>query len=880
MEDPRDRQRGLWPTLGQVCYQIGQRQLFGQAGLLSELCGFLRRSPLIQGFIAGLFLFCAAVACSWTCYLTARDAYRQRIVEDLSCLAQLAADLVDPTQHAMLTRPDQQNGPAYLALVNPLRKITEDNHELRYIYTIRPSSEGPKFVLDTGLPADTDKDGLIDQAALGEVYLDSDPELLQALKTGKPSVTQQPYRDKWGEFFTAYAPVKRADGQLEAILGIDMDARDFRYQCAAMQTSLALSCGVALLASSLVGWGFALYQRARKTYLTRIAESEQRYALAIQGSNDGLWDWDLRSKTIYLSDRFRAMHGVEASPVQRRQFLSAYKQTIHPADQTRVRTAIYEHLAGRAPFDVEYRARVASGGYRWFRAKGQVIRDHEGLAVRMAGSLSDVTDRVKLQGQLRKAARIDRLTGLPNRSGVLERLRRAIRRRQPGQQFGLLFLDFDRFKVVNDSLGHEAGDTLLRSIAERLRRNLRAGDGILGSGIPGTAARLGGDEFVVILEGLKQPSDATAVAHRLLEVLSEPYTIGSSSVVSTASVGIVLGDETYQRAEDLLRDADTAMYEAKTARRGTFALFDATMRERVKRRMTLEQGLRSAFDEGRLSLEYQPIVCLQTARLESLEALVRWEHPTLGRIDPSEFIPLAEECGLIVALGQRVLEMALDQLSRWRNKFPASRLPGLSVNLARQQLLVPGLARQTARAVTDRGLDPSEILLEITEGAMMTNPSAAGDALRALRQTGFRLAIDDFGTGYSSLACLHQFPFEFLKVDRSFVDGLGKAKDREAIVQTITAMAKVLGIRVIAEGVETAEQLTMLRQLGCNHGQGYIFAKPMPPSAMEAWLESPRSIIGPRNRSERVGSPPNNELPECGSIDEVGSASGGAFSTR
>jgi EAL domain-containing protein (putative c-di-GMP-specific phosphodiesterase class I) len=275
--------------------------------------------------------------------------------------------------------------------------------------------------------------------------------------------------------------------------------------------------------------------------------------------------------------------------------------------------------------------------------------------------------------------------------------------------------------------------------------------------------------------------------------------------------------------------------------------------------MLLEQGLREAIDAGRLTLEFQPIVDLSGSRPDSLEALARWDHPTLGRIPPSEFIHVAEECGLIVELGDQVLRLALDQVARWREADPAGPRPGLSVNLSRQQLLVPGLPRRTTEAVRSRGLDPGDIQLEITEGAMMTNPAAAGEAIRALREAGFRLAIDDFGTGYSSLACLHEFSFDLLKIDRSFIQGLGQVADRAALVQTITAMARMLGFGVVAEGIETSVQLDLVRRLGCEYGQGFFFARPMPPEEAWAWL---------RARTE-----PGGALDELGR--EMGSTPGG-----
>jgi EAL domain-containing protein (putative c-di-GMP-specific phosphodiesterase class I) len=336
----------------------------------------------------------------------------------------------------------------------------------------------------------------------------------------------------------------------------------------------------------------------------------------------------------------------------------------------------------------------------------------------------------------------------------------------------------------------------------------------------------------------------------LLKALARPYKIKSYRVISTASIGIVLGDERYQAAEDLLRDADTAMYEAKTSCRGSLAVFDETMRRRVRRRMQLEQGLREAIPADRLDLVYQPIVCLQTGRVLSFEVLSRWEHPELGPISPEEFIPMAEECGLIVAMGERMIERSFRQIAAWRAENPDLSIPGVSVNLARQHLLVPDLVCRLLNTTKAAGLVPSDIHIELTEGAVMHDLVAARTTLTELRAAGFSLAIDDFGTGYSSLACLHEFPFDLLKIDQSFIRDLGISARQTAIVRTITSMADILGFRVVAEGIETADQLAMLRRFGCDCGQGYYFARPVPADTLSLrdWLsldpaEQPQPIV-------------------------------------
>ncbi|MEW4570743.1 EAL domain-containing protein [Tautonia sp. JC769] len=828
----RPSRRGRW---------VDRFQAPRDAGLACRSALFLSGlSPIGQGLVAGLCFLVISIACAWTCYATARDAFQLAIDANLMSVARVATLHVDPRRHARLVDPEQHNSPEYLALVEPLRAIVAEARDIRYIYTMRPSPEGFRFVLDTGDPLLLDDNGLPDQATLGTLYPEAPPDLLQHIQAYDSYLSPVPTTDPWGTFITVWVPI-RDRGRLESVLGVDMDIREYRAQSAAIWRAQLIACVMAALASVLIGIWVSLYVKTKRAYVDQLAQSENRYALAVDGSNEGIWDWDLRTDTIYISEQLLWMIGEERDQSVWNSVRDRFRQGIHPDDLDRVLKATDDHLNRQVPYDVEFRLRTASGAYRWFRSRGQAVWDEHGAPIRFAGSIGDVHDRVRLQRQLRRAARRDRLTGLPNRAALLALVSKVIQahRDRPDLHYALLFLDFDRFKVVNDSLGHEAGDALLRAIAARLRENLRETDGVLrASCSSGTAARIGGDEFVVLLEGLQHPDDATLVARRLLKALAKPYTIKSYRVVSTASIGIVLGDEQYRAAEDLLRDADTAMYEAKTSCRGSLAIFDETMRRRVRRRMQLEQGLREAIPADQLDLVYQPIVCLQTGRILSFEVLSRWEHPELGTISPGEFIPMAEECGLIIALGERVIERSFRQVARWRLENPDLSIPGLSVNLARQHLLVPDLVCRLLSTTKAAGLVPSDIHIEITEGAVMHDLVSARATLNELRAAGFSLAIDDFGTGYSSLACLHEFPFDLLKIDQSFIRGLGISARQTAIVRTITSMADILGIRVVAEGIETADQLAMLRRFGCDCGQGYYFARPVPADTLTLrdWL--------------------------------------------
>ena len=427
---------------------------------------------------------------------------------------------------------------------------------------------------------------------------------------------------------------------------------------------------------------------------------------------------------------------------------------------------------------------------------------------------TDVTARRKAQARLLQAAFYDPLTGLPNRALFKDRLEIAFARAKGREatRFAVLFLDLDRFKLVNDSLGHRAGDELLVQIARRIESCRRAGD---------TVARLGGDEFTLLVEGVAGEEEAISVAERVHRALSPPFVVEGHEVFAGASIGIALGGPATDRVEHLLRDADTAMYRAKV--RGTrHAVFDSSMHERAMAALRLENELRRALERGELRVHYQPIVDVQSGRVQGVEALVRWEHRERGLVPPSEFIPLAEETGLVVPLGRWVLDEACRALSVLPEPL------SLSVNLSGRQLLQPDFGHELSEMLARCGLAPSRLKLELTESMLIGNGAAALAALNSLRATGVRLCIDDFGTGYSSLSYLHELPIDSLKIDRSFIAAMAEDERKTKIVQTILLLGKGLGIEVVAEGVENAQQVDALKRLGCERAQGYFYARPVP----------------------------------------------------
>ncbi|EKQ67809.1 diguanylate cyclase (GGDEF) domain-containing protein [Leptolyngbyaceae cyanobacterium JSC-12] len=415
----------------------------------------------------------------------------------------------------------------------------------------------------------------------------------------------------------------------------------------------------------------------------------------------------------------------------------------------------------------------------------------------------------------------DQLTGLDNRIAFVDRLDLALKQSQSdtSYQFAVLFLDCDRFKIINDSLGHECGDQLLISISERLCQLLHP---------PDIIARLGGDEFAILLTQIQSAETATQFCEKILKVFSDPFTLQDQRIFINVSIGIVIGNATYHKPEHLLRDADTAMYHAKAAGKAQYRLFESTMHESALRFLQIETDLRKAIREQEFVLHYQPIVSLNTGKIVGLEALVRWHHPDRGVVLPSEFIPIAEETGLISQLGMLVLHKACYQLSTWQRQNLVKNTFSISVNLSARQFARANLAQQIYQILADTGLDPNCLKLEVTESAIMSNPRSAADILHDLRQHQIQLSMDDFGTGYSSLSYLHSFPMDSLKIDRSFVQGLNETSNKRGLVPIIVAIAKTMSMSVIAEGIETYQQLEQLRSLQCDFGQGYLFSKPLP----------------------------------------------------
>lgn len=556
-----------------------------------------------------------------------------------------------------------------------------------------------------------------------------------------------------------------------------------------------------------------------------LKESEERFAHAVRGSSDGIWDWDGAAGRFYISPRLKELLGYrdhELPDDQRVLF-----DLMHPADRRVVEAAIKAHFARREPFDIEARHRHRDGEYRWFRIRAQASWDERGKPVRFSGAITDITDRKRVEAQLSYLAQYDLLTGLPNRALFLDRLASGIARaRRADRLLALLFFDLDRFKQINDTLGHHAGDAVLREVATRVQARLRETD---------TLARLAGDEFTAILEDIARPEDAAAVAEQLQSAIAAaPIAFEGHEIYARASIGIAFFPLDAQSPDELLRCADAAMYTAKRDGGQTFQLYTRGVHSAAPDRLALEARLRRALDRQELFLEYQPQLEVGSNRIVGAEALIRWRNAELGLIPPQRFISLAEETGLIVPIGEWVLATACRQAAQWRAAgFPAFTM---AVNLSPRQFRHRDLAGWIESVLAETNLEPGGLELEITEGTIMQQTHATVALLERLDNLGVRIAVDDFGTGYSSLAYLKRFPVRKLKIDRAFVRELTTAPDDAAIVAAITTMARALQLRTLAEGVETEAQLAALRDLGCNEYQGFLFSRPLPAEAFAALL--------------------------------------------
>lgn len=563
----------------------------------------------------------------------------------------------------------------------------------------------------------------------------------------------------------------------------------------------------------------------------QVHDQWQRLRQTLDGSRTAIWDWNVPSGRVTIDRRWAEIIGYTLEELQPFTMDDWFGRD-HPEDQARVHEQIRRHFAGELDYyDVESRIRHRDGHWVWVQDRGRLAsRTPHGKPLLMLGTHEDISARKAMERELRAAAEQDRLTGLANRAVLMQRLNVSLRRRQsdPSAVFAVLFIDFDRFKLVNDTLGHETGDELLVSIAGRLSEaslsmctHGRVEDSF--------AVRFGGDEFVFVAAGIAGVADALAVAQRLHTSLSRPYALQGETIQSSVSIGIAMGDHTAIAAHELIRNADTAMYEAKRLGRGMTVVFDCAMHARLTRVLRIEAGLRRAIDQHEFTVVYQPIVDLSTGQMASVEALLRWQSGDLGSVSPTEFIPVAEDSGQIIAIGEWVLRESCRQWVQWHAENPAAAPDCMSVNLSRVQVGLGDQLLDTVRsALADTGMPATALQLEITERDVMKDPAGARVLLERMVAIGVKLAMDDFGTGTSSLACLRDYPFHAIKIDKSFVTDLSVNPHVLAVAHATVSVIDHLGMISVAEGIESPAELATLQAMGCHYGQGYLFAKPLP----------------------------------------------------
>ena len=567
------------------------------------------------------------------------------------------------------------------------------------------------------------------------------------------------------------------------------------------------------------------------SYLAQLAltESEERWKLALESTGDGVWDWYVQTGVEFYSRRCKEIYGFNDDEIANRS--DALDGRTHPDDIDQMQRDREAHFSGETPtYSNEHRILCKDGSWKWVLTRGMVIsRDAQGLPLRMIGTHTDISDRKNAEALVWKQAHYDALTGLPNRRMLRQRLDAAIQRSQELQQsLAILFIDLDHFKEVNDTLGHDNGDLLLVQAAQRILDCVGPDD---------TVARMGGDEFTVVLCNADNASRVEGVLQRILAGVASAFQLGGEQVFVSASIGVAHYPRNATLVEELFKHADQALYVAKGAGRNRFSFFTPALQEAAQLRARLAADLRVALQQQQFELLYQPIVHLGTGKVRKAEALLRWHHPQRGTVSPAQFIPIAESTGLIIGIGEWVFEQAAQQVAQWRTRYGSDFQ--ISINKSPVQFHQPEKTRVAWSAhLLSLGLNGSSIAVEITEGLLLDTNEDVTQQLRALRTAGMAVSLDDFGTGYSSLTYLQKFDIDFIKIDQSFVRNLKPASTDMALCKAIILLAHDLGMQVVAEGVETAEQRDLLMAAGCDYGQGYWFARPLPVAAFDTFMHA------------------------------------------
>ncbi len=587
-----------------------------------------------------------------------------------------------------------------------------------------------------------------------------------------------------------------------------------------------------------------LYQQFRILRIHRQAKKqEELFQIVTENAADMIALVDVKGHRLYNSPAYKRILGYSAAELGE---TSAFEQ-IHPDDRFRVLEAAREARESGVGKQLEYRIKHKDGSWRVLESLASTIRNSEGQVAKLVIVNRDITERKRAEQQLEHNLFHDPLTGLPNRRLVLDRLQNAFvrARRDSGRQYALLLANLDHFKVFNETMGTGAGDQVLQEIGRRLGTCMRQDDTVA-RGERGTEpllSRLGGDEFTILLDSVGDPSDAMRVAKRILEAVAEPFHVGTREVRASVSVGIALSSEEQERPEDILKDADVAMRRAKALGGSRCEVFDQAMHTRAVGRLRLEADLRTAIAERQFRVHYQPVVRLDTRRTVSLEALLRWEHPTQGLISPYRFIDAAEDSGILVSIGHWLMLQACRQLREWEVNHLSEQPVNVTVNVSARQFADARLASDIQSALQETGLDPSRLQLEMTESVAAADPKLTVTVLSHLKHMGIGVILDDFGIGSASLRGLWQFPVDSLKIDRSLVREMQTDRASSDVVELIVTLAHKMKLRLIAEGIETARQVERLRELGCEFGQGYYFSQPLDPKAAQQFL---RQQVAPK----------------------------------
>jgi len=579
---------------------------------------------------------------------------------------------------------------------------------------------------------------------------------------------------------------------------------------------------------------YSLFRRTlqqQKLVEQSLQASEERWKFALEGSGDGVWDWDIPSDHVFRSARWHEIYGYTENEIA--PTASAGRELVHPDDLNTQVADVQDYFTGDKDIYVsEFRLRCKDGSWKWTLSRGMVVtRSEDGKPIRMIGTHTDITNRKTSEAQVTHLAHYDQLTGLPNRVLFLDRLRQDIKKAQrTGQSVTLMFLDLDKFKEVNDSLGHDIGDMLLKGVARRLESCVRESD---------TVARMGGDEFTIILSDINSQINIERIAQDILEKMTTPFHLGDEVIHVSTSIGISNYPKDGDEVELLLKNADQAMYAAKEQGRNRFQYFTPIMQEEALKRMRLISDLWGALNDNQFRVYYQPIVDLATGAVFKAEALIRWQHPTRGLVSPNEFIPVAEDTGLIVDIGDWLFNEVASQTAKWKQRYPNLQV---SVNKSPVQFRsVHDNCTNWIEQLKQLGLSGESFIVEITEGLLLDARDSVINQLNAFREAGMKIAIDDFGTGYSSLAYLRKFDIDFVKIDRSFTSNIAPNSSDMVLCEAIIEMSHKLGMKVIAEGVETNEQRDLLRSAGCDFAQGYLYSKPVTIDQFESLLDATQS---------------------------------------